>query len=220
MCENQSTTIIADSGFTSYLWSTGETSPSITINQSGQYLLDVIATYPSGTCGGQFIYNVSTIISPIIDHLNVIDWTDNENSIEVVLDNTNSGNYLYSLDNINFQSSPIFSNLLIGQYTVYVKDIYNCGEDSENAFLLNYPKYFTPNGDGFNDYWKVKFSESEPNMMTSIYDRYGKFIFNFTPDSMGWDGTLNGKQLPSTDYWFVVIRQNGRNLRGHFTMKR
>ncbi|MEC4005790.1 T9SS type B sorting domain-containing protein [Flavobacterium sp. SUN052] len=219
LCENQTTTIIAESGFTSYNWSTGETTQSITINQSGQYILDITQTYATGICNGQFIYNVTTISPPVIDHLIINDWTDTNNSIEVVLENFNTESYQYSIDNINFQSSPIFSNLLTGFYTVYVKDSF-CGNDSENAFLLNYPKYFTPNGDGYNDYWKVKFSEKEPNMMTSIYDRFGKFIFNFTPDSLGWDGTLNGKQLPSTDYWFVVIRQDGRNLKGHFAMKR
>lgn len=218
LCENQSTTITADNGFTSYLWSTGETTQTITVSQSGQYILNVVKAYPTGTCGGQFIYNVSTSSAPVIDHLNIKDWTDINNSIEVVLQNP-IGNYLYSLDNINFQSSNIFTNLLPGGYTVYVKDE-SCGDDEANAFLLNYPKFFTPNGDGTNDNWIIKFSHVEPNMKTFIYDRYGKLITSFKPGSSGWDGTLNGQMLPSTDYWFVVVREDGRNLKGHFAMKR
>lgn len=218
LCENQSVTITADSGFSSYIWSTGETTQTITVNQSGQYILDVIKNYPTGSCTGQFIYNVTEVSAPVIDHLNIVDWTSSENSIEVVLQNP-SGNYLYSLDNTTFQTSNIFTNLLPGGYIVYVKDLF-CGDDKANAFLLNYPKFFTPNGDGNNDYWNIKFSHVEPDMKTFIYDRYGKLITSFKPGSAGWDGTLNGQLLPSTDYWFVVIRQDGRNLKGHFAMKR
>lgn len=219
LCENQSTTLMPDSGFISYNWSTGETTQSITVSQSGQYILDVVQLFPTGTCGGQYIYNVTTVSPPIIDHLDIVDWTDTDNSITVFLENNEAGNYEYSLDGINYQESNLFTNLTYGYYTVYVRDS-NCGADSENALVLNYPKYFTPNGDGYNDYWKVKFSEFEPNMKTYIFDRFGKLLTGFTSESLGWDGTLNGRQLPSTDYWFVVVREDGRNLRGHFAMKR
>ena len=36
----------------------------------------------------------------------------------------------------------------------------------------------------------------------------------------GWDGTLNNTQLPSDDYWFIVTRENGKDYRGHFSLKR
>lgn len=219
LCENQTVTLNAGSGYISYHWSTGQTSPSIVVHQAGQYTVTVVKAYPSGNCTGQFTYNVAMSAAPEIDHLNISDWTPEENSIEVVLTNSSSGNYEYSLDNITFQSSPVFSNLPIGYYTVYVRDNH-CGGDQQQALLLNYPKFFTPNGDGVNDFWKVRYSDFEPGMETYIYDRYGKLITSFMPDSRGWDGTLNGKQLPSTDYWFVVVRTDGRNLKGHFAMKR
>nr|WP_223845506.1 T9SS type B sorting domain-containing protein [Flavobacterium selenitireducens] len=82
-----------------------------------------------------------------------------------------------------------------------------------------YPRFFTPNADGYNDYWKVKFDEYEPGIQTYIFDRYGKLITGF-PVGGRWDGTLNGKLLPSTDYWFLVVRQDGKEMRGHFAMKR
>jgi gliding motility-associated-like protein len=86
--------------------------------------------------------------------------------------------------------------------------------------LLNYPHYFTPNGDGIHDYWYIKHSENEPQFQVYIYDRYGKLITGFPSGSVGWDGTLNGRQLFSDDYWFVVQREDGRLLKGHFTLKR
>lgn len=85
---------------------------------------------------------------------------------------------------------------------------------------MNYPKYFTPNGDYYNDYWRIKFSEKEPNLTVKIFDRMGKFITSMNATSVGWDGKENGVQLPADDYWFVVIREDGRIHKGHFALKR
>ena len=83
-----------------------------------------------------------------------------------------------------------------------------------------YPKFFTPNGDGYNDYWKIKFSENEPNLTIKIFDRYGKLLKHLGMNSLGWDGKYLGKDVPSSDYWFVVTRENGKELKGHFSLKR
>jgi gliding motility-associated-like protein len=124
------------------------------------------------------------------------------------------------LNGIDFQDSNTFYGLENGEYTVFIRDKNGCGISSEDVYLLMYPKYFTPNGDGFNDYWRIKFSENEPNLLVTIFDRYGKLISQFYSYSNGWDGTYNGKLLPSTDYWFVVKRENGTEHRGHFSLKR
>ncbi|WP_367174942.1 T9SS type B sorting domain-containing protein [Flavobacterium sp.] len=86
--------------------------------------------------------------------------------------------------------------------------------------MLTYPKFFTPNADGYNDKWYVKNSENEPELNIYIFDRYGKLITNILSNTPGWDGTLNGKLLFADDYWFVAHRQDGRILRGHFALKR
>ena len=63
--------------------------------------------------------------------------------------------------------------------------------------------------------------------MTKIYifDRYGKLIKQLSPsaDSQGWDGTMNGSPLPSTDYWFrVEFSEQGvaKEFKAHFSLKR
>lgn len=220
MCQGESVTITANSGYLSYSWSTGASGQSITVNQSGQYILTITKQFPTGICTGQFIYNVTTQNLPAIDHLVINDWTDTENSIEIVLDANSTGIYQYSIDGLNFQSSNVFSNLIPGFYTVYVTDGGNCGSDEENVVLLNYPKYFTPNGDGIHEFWRIKYSQLEPDMKIYVFDRFGKLITGFTSQSPGWDGKLDGQMLPSTDYWFVVVRQDGRIHKGHFAMKR
>lgn len=57
-------------------------------------------------------------------------------------------------------------------------------------------------------------------MLVCIFDRYGKFLGSFNGNSEGWTGTYAGKPLPATDYWFVITRQDGRILKGHFSLMR
>ena len=108
----------------------------------------------------------------------------------------------------------------MGRHFVYVRDKNGCGIAKDEVYLLTYPKFFTPNGDGENETWRIKFAHAEPDMDVHIYDRYGKLITSFKGSSPGWDGTMNGYKLPSTDYWFVVKRQDGKEFKGHFSMIR
>lgn len=217
-CDGESITITADSGYDSYKWTDGSTNQSITVTQAGSYTVTVRDTFG---CETTKTVEVTTSPPPVINTVNISDWTDNNNVLTVVMEPTDIPNHFeYSIDNVTYQDSPIFDKLLPGQYTVYVRDKYDCGSDKEMAYLLMYPKFFTPNGDGINETWRIKLSTLEPDMKIYIYDRYGKLITGFGPNSNGWDGTLNGRRLPSTDYWFVVVRQNGQELKGHFSMIR
>ena len=223
-CEGNEVTIIADSGFDNYEWKQEGgtltlTGPDrITVSEAGKYTVTVRDDF-----GCENSKTVEVIHSPLPKIINVVveDWTDSSNVITVVMQPTPIPTaYEYSIDGINYQDSPVFIGLKPGQYTIHVKDTYECGNDSWPAYILMYPKFFTPNGDNVNDYWKIKFSALEPDMLVYVYDRYGKLITGFGSDSKGWDGTLNGSRLPATDYWFVVKRQNGEELRGHFSMIR
>ncbi|MFB9076886.1 T9SS type B sorting domain-containing protein [Flavobacterium procerum] len=84
---------------------------------------------------------------------------------------------------------------------------------------LPYPKFFTPNGDSYNDYWTIDFAYLAPNTPIRIYDRYGKLIKELVPNT-SWDGTYLSHLAPSSDYWFVVTRLNGAEFRAHFSLKR
>jgi gliding motility-associated-like protein len=130
------------------------------------------------------------------------------------------GNFEFSLDGIHYGDQPYFGHLPMGEYQIYVRDKSDCGVVVKDAYLLMYPKYFTPNADGYHDFWNIIGSTTDPNMKISIFDRYGKLITSFFGRDLGWDGTYNEKALPSNDYWFVVSRSNGKNYKGHFTLKR
>ncbi|MCV9928273.1 T9SS type B sorting domain-containing protein [Flavobacterium sp. LS1R49] len=84
---------------------------------------------------------------------------------------------------------------------------------------LPFPKFFTPNNDGHNDYWTIDFVSLKPNSSIKIFDRYGNFIKELHNNDT-WDGTSVGRKEPTSDYWFTATRLNGKEYRGHFTLKR
>lgn len=218
ICQGHPITITAPSGFDSYLWSNAATGNSISVSAGGNYSLTVTKDYGDIICTNtkDFIVYESGIAT--ITQIEIIDWTPDQNSITIITNGL--GDYEFAIDNGPYQDSNVFNDLSSGPHTVYVRDKRECGIIDDEVFLLTYPKFFTPNGDGNNDVWQIKFSYEEPDMEIEIYDRYGKFIKNFSGMGFGWDGTLNGQPLFSDDYWFVVKRQNGKVYRGHFSLKR
>lgn len=219
-CEGQVINIVAPSGFSTYNWSNGATTSSTSIAIAGNYSLTVTRNYGTISCPTTKNFAVYNSNKATITNIETRDWTDTNNMIIVELDSNGKGDYEYSIDSVHYQDSNIFEGLPSGPYTVYVNDKKGCGEVTEDLFLLMYPKFFTPNGDGVNDMWRVKFSNIEPDMRLQIYDRYGKIITAFKGLDFGWDGFLNGKLLVADDYWFVVTRQDGKEFRGHFSLIR
>jgi gliding motility-associated-like protein len=59
-----------------------------------------------------------------------------------------------------------------------------------------------------------------PDVSVTIFDRYGKIITSFKGNSSGWDGNLNGYNLPASDYWFIISRKDGKEFKGHFSLLR
>lgn len=141
-----------------------------------------------------------------------------QNTIEVIVQGI--GDYEYSVNGVDYQYSNVFTNLDSSFYTIYVRDKNGCGIVTQSKHILSYPPFFTPNGDGINDYWQIKYGSTEPDMLIHIFDRYGKLISSFRGKDIGWNGTLNGKDIPATDYWFYIKRQNGKEHRGHFSLVR
>ncbi|MFC7773157.1 T9SS type B sorting domain-containing protein [Flavobacterium sp. GCM10027622] len=143
-------------------------------------------------------------------------------SIEVIASPT--GNYEYQLDNGQYQSSNVFTGVTPGAHIVSVRDIHNvCSPITGQVDLVDFPRYFTPNGDGIHDVWNIGFLNSQSNSKIEIFDRMGKLLKVIYPSGQGWDGTYLDQPLPSTDYWFVVhYEENAQQkvFRGHFAMKR
>lgn len=96
-------------------------------------------------------------------------------------------------------------------------------DDVEVKVLRNpeVPTAFSPNGDGVNDYWNVRYLGSYPKATIAIYNRYGERVFSSTANSKSWDGKYNGKEVPAGVYYYIVDPQNGRKrISGSITVLR
>lgn len=219
LCNLNSVTLVADEGYDIYYWSTGESTQEITVYEPGSYAITVSNIYDDLICSTEKTINVLESTAPVITEIETIDWSHNNNSIVVFVEGT--GDYEYSLNGEIYQNENTFSGLLATEYMVYVRDKYGCGISVDKVYLLNYPKFFTPNNDGKNDFWKIKSTDLEDELSKLyIYDRYGKLIAELNMFDNGWDGTYNGNKLPANDYWFVLERHNGKTYTGHFALKR
>ncbi|MBD3582575.1 T9SS type B sorting domain-containing protein [Flavobacterium selenitireducens] len=220
LCENSVAILRAEQGFDGYLWSTGQTGHTIVVSQAGNYWVTVSENHGGIVCTTTTDMTVTLSNPATILDIETVDWTDDNNTITVYLSDSSIGDYEYSLDGEHYQSSNTFTGLAPGIYTVYVRDRNECGIVDQDVFLLTYPRFFTPNGDSSNDFWHVKFARYEKALDVKIFDRHGKFITQLLGDGAGWDGTMNGHALPSSDYWFTVTRADGKEFKGHFAMKR
>ncbi|MEN9906935.1 MAG: hypothetical protein RLZZ540_76 [Bacteroidota bacterium] len=138
---------------------------------------------------------------------------------------TAGGDYLYQLDDGPFQSNPVFEYVASGLHSITVMDQTGCSAPITKAdiMVVNYPKFFTPNNDGYNDYWNITELSTQPYAYIRIFDRYGKFLKQISPNGSGWNGTYNGHYVPSDDYWFVIhYSENNivKEFRSHFSLKR
>lgn len=217
LCESEPLELIVDANYDEYLWSTGETTQSIIISSIGNY--SVTATNHYGNISCETTKEIVIIESEVanIDRMIIKDWSQQRNSIIIYVDN--QSNFEFSLDGINYQNENYFTELTHGDYTVYIRDKEGCGVITKNITLLFYPKFFTPNGDGYNDYWQIYESETELKGSIIIFNRFGKILSTISPNSNGWDGTYNGKIMLPADYWFMYKRENKETYYGHFSLK-
>lgn len=214
ICDGASLTLSVPDIYVTYDWSNGDMDEQTTVTEPGTYTI----TVTENDCSATKTFHVISPDAPVITSIETQDMTGNDNSL--LIHYTGNGNYEFSIDGVNYQDSPFFSGLAAGNYTVYMRDKYGCGSASKTVTLLNFPRYFTPNGDGVNDFWTIPSINGQSNAHVAIFDRFGKLIAKFSGNDTGWDGKLNTRELPSTDYWFVLTLESGKVIRGHFSLKR
>jgi gliding motility-associated-like protein len=201
-----------------YLWSSGQTTHQIQINQGGNYT--VIVTNSNGCTQSQNINVLNSNIA-VIESIEINDASDNNT---VTVNVTGEGDYEYAIDNAfgPYQDDNTFFNVSPGFHSIYVRDKNNCGIADEMISVIGFPKFFTPNNDGYNDTWHV-YGINTDNQVGSeifIFDRFGKLLNRLRHNGQGWDGTYNGNPMPTADYWFYIKLNDNRIFRGHFTLKR
>jgi gliding motility-associated-like protein len=207
----------------SYVWTRKgiplpEITSSISINSDGIYTVTV---KNAGGCTATRTITVYASSNATNTDIAIEDLTDIA-SINVTV-TTGTGQYDYALDDEdNYQTSGFFTNVTMGFHTVYIRDLKGCGTITKNIAVLGAPRFFTPNNDGFNDYWNLKGTSKTLNYKTtvSIFNRFGTLVKQINPGNNGWDGTFDGKPAPTDDYWYVIQSADGRSAKGHFSLKR
>lgn len=215
LCQGVPESISVAQTFSTYLWSNGDTDYTTDISMPGIYTVTVTDT---NMCEATKTFIASASEQPTITAVNVDDFQGDDNS--VLIQFTGIGRYEFSLDGVHYQDSPYFTNVRPGYYTVEAKDHNGCGSDFYSFYVLNYPTYFTPNNDGYHDIWEIQNLNTHSNANVQIFDRYGKYLYEFNASQKGWDGSFNNKVMPSDDYWFVITLENNKLIKGHFALKR
>lgn len=149
--------------------------------------------------------------------------TFESNSAVTAIVTPQSPDFQYMIDDNGWQDSNVFHNIKEGIHILKVRNRYGCGEISTRIVVVDYPKYFTPNGDGYNDTWNIGGRTSLDISNIYIFDRYGKILTDLRVNGIGWDGMYNGHPLPADDYWFKIIYQKDgakKEFKSHFALKR
>lgn len=110
-------------------------------------------------------------------------------------------------------------------YTLSVTGKGNCTvSDSILVKVLRLPvipNAFSPNNDGINDKWEIKYLNDYPAALVTVFDRYGQPVYNSSGTYIPWDGTFKGSPLPIGTYYYIISPGNGRKvLSGSVTLLR
>jgi gliding motility-associated-like protein len=178
-------------------------------------------TYIADNTGCTYATTFKIIVSP----LPVINLPATVGALEggqVTLNPTVSGSnlkYLWSPSTGISDSTilnPVFSPTVDTKYTLKVTSGDGC--TSLGQVLVSVlktpvvPNTFTPNNDGINDTWNIKYLDTYPNAVVEVFNRYGAKIFSSNNYTTPWDGKFNGVVLPSGVYYYVIDTKSRRKL--------
>ncbi|KAA2216567.1 T9SS type B sorting domain-containing protein [Maribacter flavus] len=221
ICPDSPDLVIDGGVFESYSWRDANgteigNQATLDITNLGDYSLTVTQTTNGITCENTAYFEVVSSGAPETLEVDLNGFSD---EVQLELLATGTGEFEYSIDGENYQSSSSF-RVFPGQYTVYVRDIYDCRTLTEEVTAMGYQRFFTPNGDNVHEFWHIIGAEMYTDAQLFIYDRYGKLLKQLPINSEGWDGTYLGQPMPASDYWFRFVYDQNQVFTGHFTLKR
>ncbi|MGO4920701.1 T9SS type B sorting domain-containing protein [Maribacter spongiicola] len=205
-------------------------SSEVRIDEEGQYIYEAYDIIEESDrtfeCASSKKFQVFISQTPEIDEVIV---QLSANSLNYEISTTANGKFEYALDNEDgpYQDSNRFTNISLQNHIVYVRDKAGCGTAERlvelDLAVNGFPNFFTPNGDGINDFWQYVplVNTGENNVLVIyIFDKFGTLLAQVAPNTNGWSGNFNGKALPESNYWFKAIATNNKIIKGHFSLKR
>jgi len=204
------------------------TSAQVTVTTPGIYTVIATTAYECTSEPKQIEVIASEAALLDLEHIEVIQENGSNNIHIADLSLLGIGDYEFALgDPIGpYQTDPTFDDVTIGLQTLYVRDQNGCGISSIEIPVLGFPKYFTPNNDGYHDTWGAQgiASNEFSAIQILIFNRFGKLLKTLYDFNSSWDGSTRGSNLPADDYWYKVLltKTDGSivNYQGHVTLKR
>jgi gliding motility-associated-like protein len=216
LCDGETVDLKASYSTGTIQWSTGETSDEISVKQSGNYLATV--TTPAG-CSTTQISTIQFLANPA---LSVPDAALCQFTNQTITLTAPAGFIKYEWNGKAGNST--FSTNALGNVTLTVTDINGCKATqiihiTSHCDDIHIPNAFTPNGDGINDTWIISGLEGDVSTVVRVYNRYGTLIFQSKGYSIPWDGTYNGKKVPTGTYYYIInAKANNQILSGPVTV--
>jgi len=207
ICEGDDVQLTATTGIQTYSWSTGASTNSVTVNQSGTYRVD---GRNSNLCFGSDSVVVNTVPAPVADAGSDVFIEYGEST---TLMGTGGGTYLWSpataLDNPTIDN-PTASPTSTTTYVLTVTNAQGCTDtDSVTVTValpkkIDIPNILSPNDDGYNDTWDLSGVPDVDQSKITVLNRWGKVVFETENYQHDWDGTYNGEPLPDGTYMYII----------------
>ncbi|MGV4414482.1 choice-of-anchor L domain-containing protein [Chryseobacterium sp. T1] len=203
ICKDTTTYLEAESNFDDYTWGSSDASSPVNGKKGsivnnlpvGEYWVDLSS---NGCTYRQFV-KITASEEPQIKSIDI-----NGSTVTVQIEGGTQP-YSYAIDTNTYQNSNIFSNVKLGQHTIYIKYGDSCGPITMIFTVINPVNTITPNHDGINDVIDYSELATKTDPKVIIIDRYGKKIFDSTEKkTFIWDGTYNGAILPTASYWYIL----------------
>lgn len=211
VCAGGSLQLSVDGTFDSYQWSTGETSPAISVSGAGSYAVDLTR----GSCLLTRAVTLTSLPGPVVltnaDPAQVFEGGSSQLGV------IGLSTYLWSppetLSDATI-ANPVATPVESVVYTVTGTDENGCPGSATVAVTVKgdlitnkiFPaKLISPNnGDVINNYWLIENILDYPQCSVTIYDDKGVKVYDAKPYNNNWDGTFKGRDLPDGVYFYII----------------
>lgn len=194
--------------------------PQVAVTAAGNYY--VMVSDPSSQCSlSSNTAEVTASVAPAKVYGKVYNNFTASATVEVIVV-AGQGPWLYSMDDQPYQDHNFFYEVGPGEHTITLRDQAQCIREQSVVFVLDYPRFFSPNHDGYNDLWHIRGLQGADGAEVTIFDRYGKILRVLKAHEF-WDGTYRGTPMPATDYWFRLRYESegaSKEFSAHFSLVR
>jgi gliding motility-associated-like protein len=232
LCEGNEVWLSATPGFDSYLWSTGETSPSIQVSPTSTTTWWVMAWENGCPSRPDSVVVVVDAALPVADFSMSMDSGYIPVTVDFTNLSTNSTSYLwiFGMAGTSTEENPSFTFTQANDFGIWLiaYNDNNCPDTAYKSFrALDYtlfvPNVFSNNGDGLNDYFQVHYTGID-QFHVRIYDRWGMMVFESFDKDFKWDGFLHAEIVQEGVYTWVIdatsVKGNKINVAGNVTLMR